>query len=72
MDRDTCMGSGMCTMYAPGTFAQDEETKVVLTDPEGDPAESIRLAVEACPTGALRLADHGADDNRATGDHRGV
>jgi ferredoxin len=52
------MGSGMCTMYAPSTFAQDEETKVVVTDPAGDPAEAIRIAVEACPTGALSLADN--------------
>jgi ferredoxin len=58
IDRDLCMGSAMCTMYAPSTFAQDEETKVVVTDPEGDPAEAIRIAVEACPTGALSLGDN--------------
>jgi ferredoxin len=48
----------MCTMYAPDTFTQDEETKVVVTDPAGDPAEAIRIAVEACPTGALSLANN--------------
>jgi ferredoxin len=47
----------MCIMYAPGTFAQDEQTKAVVTDPDGDPVESIRIAVEACPTGALRIID---------------
>lgn len=51
------MGSGMCIMYAPGTFAHDEETKAVVTDPGGDPEERIRTAVEACPTGALTLLD---------------
>jgi ferredoxin len=55
IDRDVCIGSGMCIMYAPGTFAQDEQTKAVVTDPDGDPVESIRVAVEACPTGALRI-----------------
>jgi ferredoxin len=50
------MGSGMCIMYAPGTFGHDGETKAVVIDPSGDPIESIRIAVEACPTGALAVA----------------
>lgn len=51
------MGSGMCIMYAPGTFAHDEATKAVVVDSEGDPSEQIRIAVEACPTGALTLVE---------------
>jgi ferredoxin len=58
VDREVCMGSGMCIMYAPGTFVHDDETKAVVVDPRGDPEESIRIAVEACPTGALRLIDN--------------
>ncbi len=46
----------MCVMYAPSTFSQDQEAKVVLFDPEGDGDEAVRTAVEACPTGALALA----------------
>ena len=57
IDRDVCIGSGMCVMYAGGTFGQDEQTKAVVTDPEGDPAETVRIAVEACPTGALRIIE---------------
>jgi ferredoxin len=57
IDRDLCMGTGMCTMYAPNTFAQDEENKAVATDLEGDPVEQISIAVEACPTGALSFAN---------------
>jgi len=56
-DRDCCMGSGMCSVYAPGTFAQDELAKVVLIDPSTDSIEAIRAAVEACPTGALQLTE---------------
>jgi len=52
------MGSGMCSMYAPSTFAQDDENKAVVTAPEGDPFEQVSIAVEACPTGALSLADN--------------
>jgi ferredoxin len=49
------MGSGMCIVYAPGSFEHDDETKAVMIDPPGDPIEAVRIAVEACPTGALRL-----------------
>jgi ferredoxin len=57
VDRELCLGSGMCIVYAPGTFAHDEEAKAVVADAEGDPIEAIRTAVEACPVGALRLIE---------------
>jgi ferredoxin len=56
IDRDVCIGSGVCVVYAGGTFTQDEESKSVLLVPTTDSAEQIRIAVEACPTGALRLS----------------
>jgi ferredoxin len=55
IDRELCMGSGMCIVYAPGTFAHDDHTKAIVVDPAGDPLDTIRTAVEACPTRALRL-----------------
>ena len=55
VDREVCMGSGMCIVYAPGTFEHDDETKAVMIDPPGDAIDAVRTAVEACPTGALRL-----------------
>ena len=57
VDRELCMGSGMCIVYAPGTFAHDDETKAVVVDPEGDPIESIRNAMQACPTSAISLTE---------------
>jgi ferredoxin len=59
VDRTACMGSGTCIMYAPGTFTHDDETKAVVVDAAGDPMESMRTAVEACPTGALMLSEEG-------------
>ena len=35
VDRELCMGSGMCIVYAPGTFAHDDETKAIVVDPDG-------------------------------------
>ena len=29
------MGSGMCIVYAPDTFAHDDETKAIVVDPDG-------------------------------------
>ena len=60
IDRDLCMGSGMCVMYAGNTFAVDEQTKAVIVDAAGDPEEQILNAVEACPTGALSVVGTGA------------
>ena len=55
-DREVCIGSGQCVTYAPGTFAQDAEAKVVVTPVSGDDLATVRVAVEACPTNALALA----------------
>jgi ferredoxin len=55
VDREACMGSGICMVYAPGSFVHDDETKAVFQQPQGDSLEAIRTAVEACPTGALTL-----------------
>lgn len=57
IDRDRCMGSGMCIVYAPGTFAHDTETKAVLVSPQTDDIETVRTAVDACPTGALLMTE---------------
>jgi ferredoxin len=55
VDRARCLGSGMCVVYAPGTFAHDDEAKAVVQDPTADAFDAVQEAVDACPTGALRL-----------------
>lgn len=62
VDRDVCIGSGMCVVYAPGTFDQDAEAKAIVREPATDALDVVRAAVEACPTGAIRLT---------TDEHRG-
>jgi ferredoxin len=62
VDRDLCMGSGMCIVYAPNTFAHDDETKAVVIDPAGDPIEAIRNAVQACPTSAIKILNDDQND----------
>jgi ferredoxin len=60
VDREICMGSGMCYMYASETFDIDESAKAVVKNVDGDSIENIRTAIEACPTGALRLIERSA------------
>ena len=55
IDRDVCMGSGVCVVYASGTFDIDDDTKSTVVDPEGDPLEQIKAAAAGCPTGAIRV-----------------
>lgn len=57
VDRTLCMGSGQCCWYAPNTFDQDDETIAIVIDPQGDPEEAIRTAVDSCPTRAISVAD---------------
>jgi ferredoxin len=54
-DHGLCIGSGVCTVYAPTAFSQDERAKVVLLDPPASDLDAVRAAVEACPTRALTL-----------------
>jgi ferredoxin len=55
VDREACIGSGMCVTYAPGTFDQDADAKSFVRTPSSDSLEVIRAAVDACPMSALRL-----------------
>jgi ferredoxin len=66
VDRELCMGSGMCIVYAPNTFAHDDDTKAVVIDPAGDPIDAIRNAVQACPTSAITLVTEN-DGNEGEG-----
>ncbi len=57
IDRDVCIGSGMCVVTAPAVFDQDDEAKAFVLDVGAEPAGVVAGAVEACPTGALTLRE---------------
>jgi ferredoxin len=59
IDRDTCMGSGNCSFWAPHTFDLDEDGVAVVIDPAGDPEDKIILAAQGCPTQAIRVLRDG-------------
>jgi len=60
IDRERCIGSGMCSVYAPGTFTTDDQAKAVLIDPPTDDLDSVLTAIAACPVAALHLIEEGA------------
>jgi ferredoxin len=55
IDRERCMGSGNCAFWAPATFDLGDDMKAIVLDPDGDGADKVRNAVEACPTHALSI-----------------
>jgi ferredoxin len=56
IDRDLCMGSGQCTIYAPNTFDQDDEAIAIVVDADGDSPDALTSAVTGCPTHAISVA----------------
>ena len=55
INRETCMGSGNCSFWAPGTFALDEDGVAFVVDPGGDPDEKVLIAAQRCPTQAIAV-----------------
>lgn len=59
VDRELCMGAGLCVHYAPGTFAHDAEARSYVVDNPTDDIDTVRTAAGACPTAAITI-DEGA------------
>jgi ferredoxin len=55
IDRETCMGSGNCSFWAPGVFDLDEEGIAIVLDPSAAPEDQIVKAAEGCPTQSITL-----------------
>ncbi len=59
VDRDACIGCGLCATISPEVFElDDEDIAVVIADtvPE-DSEENTKEAVEACPTEAISIEE---------------
>lgn len=57
VDRELCIGAGMCALTAPQIFDQDAGGKSVVLEPE--PAQrhhaAARAAEAVCPAAAIRV-----------------
>jgi len=57
IDRDECIGDGLCANEAPETFELDDEDKAVLLEGSSDSRDSILEAAKSCPTDAIAIED---------------
>ncbi|MFJ8660103.1 ferredoxin [Streptomyces sp. NPDC093795] len=58
VDRDRCLGAGMCALTAPEVFDQDEqEGRVLLLDarPPRELDAAVRIAAGACPASVITV-----------------
>jgi ferredoxin len=62
VDRDRCLGTGACAYTAPHVFAIGDDSKAAVIGPVDAADESVRDAVEECPTAALLLLDPARPD----------
>ncbi|MBH1936934.1 ferredoxin [Streptomyces sp. AV19] len=56
--RPLCAGSGNCVMAAPEVFDQDDADGLVLVrdeQPADELLDSVEVAVQLCPVGAIAL-----------------
>lgn len=57
IDRDACIGCGLCESICPEVFSMDDEGIAVAIDEEIDDSliDSAREAEESCPTDAITI-----------------
>ena len=57
VDRDECIGDGLCAEEAPKTFELDDDAKAVVLEDSTDDRESILEAGKVCPVDAITIED---------------
>lgn len=57
IDRDECIGDGLCCNEAPETFEMDDEDKAVVLESSTDDRETILEAARSCPVDAITVED---------------
>jgi len=57
VDQDQCIGCGSCPAVANGTFQMGDDDKAHVLDSVSDDMETIKMAVDSCPTQAISILD---------------
>lgn len=59
VDRDKCTGLGICESLAPAYFEVDDDGDLVQLKEDVSPEDlqSVREAIDGCPTEALSLVE---------------
>ncbi|MGW7354147.1 ferredoxin [Streptomyces sp. Z26] len=59
VDKDVCVGAGMCAITAPAVFTQDDDglSEVIPGKEQATGETMTREALRACPVQAISVAD---------------
>ncbi|MEV4891579.1 ferredoxin [Nonomuraea sp. NPDC055795] len=59
LNKDKCIGGGMCVLSAPAVFDQDDDGIAVLLDPHppADRRAAVREAAVVCPAAAITVEE---------------
>ena len=56
INQELCIGCGTCPAVAPNSFVMNDDTnKAEAINPPGDTDETVKMAVESCPVGAINI-----------------
>ena len=58
IDREQCIGDGLCVNEAPETFELDDDQKAVVLDGPGNDLEYILAAAKSCPLDIIVVEDN--------------
>jgi ferredoxin len=58
IDREQCIGDGLCVNEAPETFELDDDQKAVVVDGPGNDLEYILAAAKSCPLDIITVVDN--------------
>lgn len=59
IDRDSCIGCGLCETICPEVFTMDSEN-IAIVKPDSDVAnhkDSVQEAADNCPVSAIQIKD---------------
>lgn len=59
VDKETCIGCGVCVAIAPKYFRIGDDGKSEPIKEEVDPGdeETVRTAAQSCPTGSIKIEE---------------
>ena len=70
VDPHRCVGSTLCTLIAPHTFALNAEGQSMVIDPAGDSLAAVLDAAEQCPMMAIQVTSIRIESGRPSLERR--
>lgn len=57
IDRDNCIGCGLCEELCPEVFALDDEYIATVKKQPTQLTDNLQEAADSCPTGAIEITE---------------